>query len=100
MLKQFISIFFITLFMASTTSPSIILLIDDSIDVSFFYDLSEEEEEKGNKKNKEFEIIITSIPSFCGDYFASENKENLAYHFKNYPKPHLNLIYPPPEYIT
>ena len=98
MLRQLISIFFITLFMVSVTAPSIVLIIDDSMDVSFFYDLSEEEEEKGNEKNKEFEIIVLTTPAVADDYFTSENEENLGHHFKSYSKPHLNLLSPPPEY--
>lgn len=88
--------------MASITAPSIILLIDDSIDVSFLYDLSEEEEEEeeGTKKNKEFEIIFLSLLALTEEDFISQNKEYLGYRFKNYPKPHLNLISPPPEYHT
>ncbi len=77
-----------------------ILLIDDAIDVSFLYDLSEEEEEenKSNEKNKEFEVIVLSLTPVCESCFTPENEENLSYCFKKYPKPHLNLIFPPPEF--
>lgn len=99
MLKQFISIFFIALFSASIVLPSVILLVDDSIDTSFFYDLSEEEEEKGNEKNIEFEdIVIINLDELPIGYLTSIDEENLEYCYKKYPKPHLNLIYSPPEY--
>ncbi len=84
--------------MVSVTAPSILLIVDDSIDISFLYDISEEEEEKGKEKNKEFEIIVLDLPLLCEDYFNSENEEDLGYFFKKYSKPHLNLIFPPPEH--
>jgi len=97
MLRSLVSIFFITLFTASMALPSVVLLADDSIDISFLYDWSEEEEEKGSEKNKEFEIIAESISILSDEFMTIESEENLAYRFKKYPKPHLNLIFPPPE---
>jgi len=98
MLKQISSIFFITLFFATIIAPSVLAFVDVTIDVSFLIDASEEEEEKGKEKNKEFEIIVLALPTLCESYFNSEGEENLGYCFKKYSKPHLNLIFPPPEH--
>ncbi|AUC82846.1 hypothetical protein [Lacinutrix sp. Bg11-31] len=94
MLKKHISIFFTILFLAIITAPSIIMVLDDTVDISVFYSLSEEEEEVQNLKllfsNNEEEL----------DYLSNVLKtNNLGYFFKNYSKPHLNLISPPPDFI-
>ena len=92
--EKIVSIFFTILFMALITAPSIIVTIDDSVDVSVFYSLSEEEEENKNLK-------LTFLLENLDDSFLEStiNFNYLGYHFKNYPKPHLNLISPPPEFI-
>jgi len=84
--------------MATITAPAILMVIDDSIDVSLFYDVSEEEEEKGNEKNKELDILVVNLNSEFEDSSSSKIQKNLGYCYKKYPKPHLNLISPPPEH--
>ena len=77
-------------------APTIITLIDDSSDISMFY-ASSEEEEKGIDKNKEIEILFFEIENPQFDFTILKSKNYLGYCFKNYLKPHLNLISPPPE---
>jgi hypothetical protein len=78
------------------SAPTIIHSIDDTIDISFFYSVSEEEE-RGHQTMKNFEII-TSDFNTSELLFTSKVKLNaIGYNFKTYPKPHLNLISPPPE---
>ena len=55
-------------------APSIIVAFDNSIDISIIYSLNEEEE-KGSETHKNIVVVFS----------------------KKYPKPHLNLISPPPE---
>lgn len=82
--------------MAFLTAPTVLTWIDDSIDVSVFY-TSAEEEEKGNEKNKDMEKVFCEGPH-PDPVFSRFNPENeLEYFFKAYPKPHLNIISPPPE---
>ncbi|MEQ3663371.1 hypothetical protein [Olleya sp.] len=92
--KKIVSIFFTILFLALITAPSIIIVMDDTVDVSVFYSLSEEEEEHKN-------VNLTFVLEDTEDAFyeASSINKYLGYHFKTYPKPHLNLISPPPELI-
>ncbi|AEH00742.1 hypothetical protein Lacal_0894 [Lacinutrix sp. 5H-3-7-4] len=82
------------LFLAIITAPSIITIIDDTADVSVFYSLSEEEEEHACIK-----LIFTKTNEDNSSFFNSLQNENLGYYYKNYPKPHLNLIFPPPDFI-
>jgi hypothetical protein len=75
------------------------VLVDDSIDISFVYDMSEEEEEKGNESSKEFENRVVDLEIKLITFNTTEDFTYFMYTFKTYQKPHLNLIYPPPELI-
>jgi len=98
--KSLLVIFFSFLFLSLALAPTILLAIDDSIDISFIYDVSEEEEEKGKEGNKEFEKFVVELDIETEGFITSNNREHLEYAFKTYPKPHLNLIFPPPEFIS
>ncbi len=97
MSRSIVSILLSSLFLLFLTAPTIILMIDDSADVSFYY-ASSEEEEKGSEKNKEIELLFSELNNTDLDFASSEVENNLGFYFKNYPKPHLNLIFPPPEF--
>lgn len=98
MYKKSIALLFSLLFVAMLSLPSIIIAVDNSIDISFFYDFAEQEEEKGSEKNKiDIELLFTDLNDSETE-LASTNAENdLEYYFKKYSKPHLNLISPPPD---
>ncbi|MFD2822638.1 hypothetical protein ACFS5M_03095 [Lacinutrix iliipiscaria] len=93
MQKKGISIFLSVIFLLFIATPTIITIVDDTVDISIIFSTSEEENQNHlnvetlflNKKMNELGLVFTS----------TEN--NLGYFFKNYPKPHLNLISPPPE---
>ena len=98
--KSILAIFFSFLFLSLALAPTVLMAIDDSIDISFFYDISEEEEEKeGKEGNKEFEKFVVEVDTSIESFITSKNREHLEYAFKTYQKPHLNLIFPPPEFI-
>ena len=90
--KNTIAIFFSMLLLALISAPSIIIAIDDSVDISMFYSITEEEEESSK-------IQLQSPDNFKDSecVFTYFDVEDIEYYFKNYPKPHLNLISPPPE---
>jgi len=79
------------------SAPSIITAIDDTIDVSLFYSLSEEEEKEG-KEDKTIELLLSELNNLNSDFNTSDDQNKLRYYFKRYTKPHLNLISPPPEF--
>jgi len=93
MYKKTVSIFFTVVFLGIISAPSIIVAIDDSIDISVLYSLSEEEE------NKNLEVMVFETSEVTDSLPYSLKFENSGYHFKKYPKPHLNLIFPPPEQV-
>jgi hypothetical protein len=93
MYRTIIAIFFSILFVALITAPSIIIAMDDSADVSIFYSITEEEE------NQTLKLFSNNEFSETDCLFSSNAKDKIGYFYKNYPKPHLNLISPPPDFI-
>ncbi|WP_246277468.1 hypothetical protein [Winogradskyella ursingii] len=94
-LRHSSAVFFTILFVALLSAPTIITSFDDSIDISFFYSLSEEEE---NEKN--FKLVFETDSDSEIFFDAKKRKGKGIYKFKKYPKPHLNLVSPPPEFIS
>ena len=86
--------FFALLFMVIVSAPAVIMSIDDTIDVTFFYGENEEEE----KENLKLLFDVTSLDSESQDINKASTDSD-GYTFKKYSKPHLNLIFPPPDYI-
>lgn len=80
--------------MALITAPSVVAIIEDSVDTSMFYSISEEEE-SGKFKNVVSPFFLKDQDALSS--FFLNNQTCFAYHFKRYAKPHLNLISPPPE---
>jgi len=97
MQKNISSIFLTLIFVAFIMAPTIIRLIDDSVDISIIYTTSEEE--KGGEKIKEIEVLFFELKHSLDEEVLSLNNSTSYYYFKNYLKPHLNLISPPPETI-
>tara|TARA_R110002050_G_scaffold157464_1_gene286059 strand:- start:6497 stop:6793 length:297 start_codon:yes stop_codon:yes gene_type:complete len=95
MIKKITALLFIVLFMGLIIAPTVIVVLDDSIDTSIFYSLAEEEENGKAKK-------LISPFSLQNNEFTSNLElkgfEYFGYYFKKYQKPHLNLISPPPDY--
>ena len=87
-----IAIILTVLFLVIVSAPTIITSIDSSVDISSFFGINEEEESEEFKIVLNFEDIDnldSSLKLF--------NTIKSAYSVQNYPKPHLNLISPPPE---
>ncbi|NOY48175.1 MAG: hypothetical protein GXO84_08285 [Chlorobi bacterium] len=96
MSRSLISIIFSVIFMITLIAPSVIIVIDNDADISFFYDTTEEED-KGSEKHKDLEVLFSEFNENEAYFVSNETESNLGYYFKKYPKPHLNLISPPPE---
>ena len=94
MLKNTIAIFFSLLIVALISAPSIIIAFDDSVDISVFYSVTEEEETSKIKLPSPTNLNDTDSLVAC------KKVEDIVYFFKTYPKPHLNLISPPPEFYN
>ena len=94
--KNKFSIILSMIFLMFLVAPTVIAIVDDSIDISLFYAMSEEEE-NGLEKNKIDEVIILQSNTSESFFVSKKIKQYTAYFFKNYRKPHLNLISPPPD---
>lgn len=96
MSKKGIATFLYVAFLFFIISPAILLIVDDKMDTSIFFSISEEEE-KSNEKDLDIEILLSSIDSNYQHLVFILSENNLDYLCKNYPKPLLNIISPPPE---
>lgn len=89
--KNTIALFFSILFVALISAPSIISAIDDTVDISILYNITEEENES----------IKLTLPNSDSNHSKTTVRNNalkhLGYRFKKYATPHLNLTLPPPE---
>jgi len=92
--KKTIALFFIVFFMAITSAPTIISSIDSSIDTVVLFGFGEEEEKEDAKLL--FEVDFQDLENFISD---SDKIDSDTYTYKQYLKPHLNIIFPPPEII-
>ncbi|WP_299098435.1 hypothetical protein [uncultured Winogradskyella sp.] len=80
--------------MALISAPTIISSIDDSIDITCFFSISEEEE------NNNAKLLFDKDHQISESLFEDPLPTNfIGYTFKNYSIPHLNLISPPPDFI-
>jgi|SRR5690606_3908823 len=95
MYRRGIAVIFVLLFMSLIVAPSIIAVFDNSIDTSIFYSSAEEEEHSKSK----IETHFTSNNNDALKDIDLQSSKSFSYQFKNYPKPHLNLISPPPDHI-
>ena len=77
-------------------APTVLTMLDNSIDTSIFYS-SAEEEEKGSEKEKNIEILFAVSNTHESNFKHSETVSSIEYVFKAYAKPYLNLISPPPD---
>lgn len=93
--KYNLSVFFILLFVVIISAPSIILSFDNSVDVTTFYSINEEEE------NQHFKLDFKKNAEDYGVFVDSQSMHLcIAYPFKTYSNPNLNLISPPPDFVS
>ena len=94
MRKNTFAIFFSLLLVALISAPTIIIAFDDSVDMSVFYSVTEEEE------TCKIKLPSPTILNDTDCILGLKRVQDIAYYFKNYPKPQLNLILPPPEFYN
>lgn len=97
MSKNILAIFFSMVLAFLVIAPTIIVAIDNSEDISYFYSITEEEENNTCKKLSELNVLSSENSIDFESLFFSKTGNSLQYTFKTYPKPHLNLTSPPPE---
>ncbi len=99
MYRKIVSLILSIFFLVFLVAPTIIVMVDDSVDVSLFYAVSEEED-NCIEKNKDIEVLFTDCHTFLLAFVSNNKVNDIIYYNKKYSKPHLNLISPPPDIIT
>ena len=97
MYKSKIALFFSIIFLSFIIAPTIITMVDNSIDISFVY--SNSEEESNNKIGEKEKIVFSSIRVDDFAFSSTKKVSALTHSNKNYTKPYLNMVFPPPEYL-
>lgn len=96
MSKTIVSIFLSVVFLLFIAAPTILLIADDTIDISVAFSISEEEE-KGNENHLDIEVLFSAEKKTNESNLGFVSaKNNVGYYYKKHPKLHLNLISPPP----
>lgn len=98
MSKKRLSILFSVIFLLYTIVPTIIIIVDNTVDVSIVFSASEEEEIEVEKK-LDIEVVIPTKKNYDQASFSTIAKTYLVYFHKKYTKPHLNIILPPPDTV-
>lgn len=95
MFRSIVSKFFLLIFLAFLTAPTIITVIDDTYDVSVFYNINEEENNNLNEiKKMEFHLEDDFFLSFFEPIKSNQVSDfysNLYTHLK------IDNLSPPPE---
>ncbi|MFT4698530.1 MAG: hypothetical protein ACI9SJ_001680 [Flavobacteriaceae bacterium] len=95
MSKKSVSIFFSVIFLLVIVAPTVLVIVDNTFDISILY--SSIEEEKGNEKHLDIESFLSKEKTIESDLVFALAENNIGYFYKMYPKPHLNVISPPPD---
>ena len=96
MFKKFVFNIVLISFLAFLITPAIIVIVDDSIDISLFSGFAKEKE---GEKNIEIEGLFHCLNEKEIEFTSVFDKNRSCYFFKKYPKPYLNIIFPPPDFI-
>ncbi|WBX73506.1 hypothetical protein PG913_11815 [Tenacibaculum pacificus] len=97
-MKVKIALFFSILFMSLIVAPTIITLIDDNQDISYFFDLTEEEENNTKEGLKELKIYSNIDVNIF--FKKIKKRKNVIFNSKNYTSLYLKISTPPPELPT
>ena len=98
MLRKGIALFLLSIFMLSVTVPTVVSLLDGNTDITFLIDANEEEsKEKESSKDSETKIVHISTSNLS--LYGLVLSDLRSFYLKNYSKPYLNLLSPPPEVI-
>ena len=104
-MRTIIALFFSILFTILLVTPTIISLLDDTQEVSVFFDLNEEEENNEGKEGKEGKEskkgtdlkLFASTQGLCGSLNSLQEKKNIRFRSKYYFLESSKIDTPPPK---
>ena len=97
MKKTFAAILF-TVFLSFIVGPTVVALIDDSVDISFAFTANEEENSSKNLVSFEYTNQENST-NYRGIMLLSEQRNNAYSYYANYHQVFLDVLSPPPKNI-
>ncbi len=98
MSRTTITSLFLCLFLSLIIAPTVIVAVDDTIDISVVLTNSgDEEEEQGTEEKLVIEFLFTATKELQSSLVIIPLGDGLTYFYKKYPKPYLNIISPPPD---
>lgn len=93
-----LALFFTLIFSILLIAPTVISVVDDSINLSFLLNMNEEEE--GNNSIKEIKVKITSENENSFLVLNKiQKKKNISFQSKNYISEYPKITTPPPKYL-
>lgn len=98
MSKRLVSNFFLFIFTVFIAAPTVISVVEQSYDVSIFFNVNEEEN-KVNETIKLFEIKLNETDKFQFSFLDIEKEKTYASYLKTYAPSTIECTSPPPEYI-
>jgi hypothetical protein len=100
MFKNGLAIILSSIFILIIVMPTVIVVLDDSTDVSIFYNTSEEEKDKSQEKNIDKEFVSFLVKASIKITDKDFKESSLHYYLKSYQKPHIELSFPPPKMFS
>ncbi|WP_298341075.1 hypothetical protein [uncultured Algibacter sp.] len=99
MFKNVLALILSSIFILVVVMPTVIIALDDSVDVSIFYNNSEEEKDNTQEKNIDKEFIFTLVNTSLKINGKDLEELSLHYYSRTYNKPHIELSFPPPKIV-
>lgn len=97
--KSILAIFFLTVFTSTIVAPTVIMMVDDCFDVSMLYNITEEDQKEKETDGKK-EILFSNFMNSDYQLDCYVSRLDHSYRSTDYATPHLNLVSPPPEFLT
>lgn len=85
------------IFLTFVAGPTVISLIDDSVDVSYAFTANEEENSSKNQVNFEYLLEKAFSNHASIEYLRTHQKQGYSYK-ENYHKVYLEVVSPPPKH--
>lgn len=82
--------------MAFLATPTIVAYIDNSVDISFAFNVNEEESSSKNQINLEFNVE-EQPNNYASIHFLQKQDFNGDFYTESYPVVFLDVIFPPPK---
>lgn len=98
MIKTSLAIFFISFFLTSIITPSVVMLMDIDYDVSFMLNSQEEEEKEGKESSNDKEVKILQLFNTDFSSYFSTLESYSGFYAVTYTSNNLELFSPPPEW--